>query len=325
MKNSKNFHRPSSAGQPEANLAGQTGVYQPVFQGLPVVSSRKTDRKGHFGQDTGRVSGDTWPSRDFSEKNCDFFLCAVSAPYKSLVDVSDIFYLFPLGEGKGESEVPGGGEGDGILLKIPGGGGFSGRVGAAGRQGWEGVCGEFGGGGLTIFFSGPKCPPRKDPSPLRVSISSFITSFNCRSRSWGLQLSGCRGVPKSMAPSSPIICVFLAPTCFAASFFPSFALSTPPFPRQFSSPKSPLSGTSFLLFLVQRRQPAGAGFWGRFWTGSPHRKKKENPFFWRAREGEFRPLVLRHPELSAPDHAIEVAIAIAIVVAKALNAIGCKI
>ena len=58
------------------------------------------------------------------------------------------------------------------------------------------------------------------------------------------------------------------PTFFCASFFPFFALSTPRFPRQFSSPKSPLSGTSSLLILVEKRERAMAG----------HRKK-ENPFF----------------------------------------------
>ena len=52
-------------------------------------------------------------------------------------------------------------------------------------------------------------------------------------------------------------------------------LSTPPLPRQFSSPKSPLSATSNLLFLVEKRQAARAGLWGRFWTGSPHRKKRK--------------------------------------------------
>ena len=56
--------------------------------------------------------------------------------------------------------------------------------------------------------------------------------------------------------------------------FPFFVLSTPPFPSQVSSPKSPLSGTPDLLFVVEKRQPAGAGFWGRFWMGSPHRKNK---------------------------------------------------
>ena len=66
------------------------------------------------------------------------------------MDVSDIFYFFLLGEGKGGSEAPGGGGGDGTSLKIPGGGGV--REGAGGRQAWEGVCGELGGGGLDIFF-----------------------------------------------------------------------------------------------------------------------------------------------------------------------------
>ena len=65
---------------------------------------------------------------------------------------------------------------------------------------------------------------------------------------------------------------------FCASFFPFFTLSAPPFPRQFSSPKSSLSGTSDLLFLVEKRQPPGAGFRGRFWTRSPHRKKRKIVF-----------------------------------------------
>ena len=38
------------------HTAGQTGVYRPVFQGFPVVYFRRTDRKGQFCQDTGRVS-----------------------------------------------------------------------------------------------------------------------------------------------------------------------------------------------------------------------------------------------------------------------------
>ena len=84
---------------------------------------------------------------------------------------------------------------------------------------------------------------------------------------------------------------FLAfePPFFCASFFPFFfALSTPPFPGQFSSPKSPLSGISDLLFLVEKRHdPAGVGFWGGFWTGSPPQEKKENPLFlWGAKKGE---------------------------------------
>ena len=77
--------------------------------------------------------------------------------------------------------------------------------------------------------------------------------------------------------------------------FPFFALSTPPFPRQFSSPKSPLSGTSFLLFLVEKRQPAGLGFGDGSGRGCPT-GKKGNPFFWRARKGE-KSHPSEHPEL----------------------------
>ena len=80
-----------------------------------------------------------------------------------LVDVSDIFYFFCSGRGKGESEVPGG-VGDRFFIENPrrGGGGGSGWEGPRGR---EGVCtgelgGDFWGGGVKYFFSGPKCPPR---------------------------------------------------------------------------------------------------------------------------------------------------------------------
>ena len=45
----------------------------------------------------------------------------------------------------------------GFLLKIPGGGGVSQEVGG-GRGGREGVCCEFGGGGLNIFFPGRNAP-----------------------------------------------------------------------------------------------------------------------------------------------------------------------
>ena len=86
-----------------------------------------------------------------------------------------------------------------------------------------------------------------------------------------------------------LVCTLLIYThlflCILFSFF--LALSAPPFPTQFSSPKSPLSGTSDQLFLVEKRQPARAGFWGRFWTGSPHRKKRKILFFWRAKKGEY--------------------------------------
>ena len=76
-------------------------------------------------------------------------------------------------------------------------------------------------------------------------------------------------------------------TFFCASFFPLSALSTHPCPGNFLPQKSPLSGTSDLLFLVEKRQPAGGGFWRRFWTRSPHRKKMKNLVFWRAKKGEF--------------------------------------
>ena len=68
--------------------------------------------------------------------------------YGILVDVSDIETkdVSALGEGKGESEAPGGGGGR-FLLKIPGGGGFSGRVGAGGRRAGRVVAGNVGGGG----------------------------------------------------------------------------------------------------------------------------------------------------------------------------------
>ena len=84
---------------------------------------------------------------------------------------------------------------------------------------------------------------------------------------------------------------------FVHPFFLFFTPSAPPFPTKFSSPKSPLSGTSVLLFLVKKWQPAGAGFWGRFWTGSPHRKKRNILFFWRAKKRSMFDLCLRFPDL----------------------------
>ena len=58
------------------------------------------------------------------------------------MDVSDIFYFFCSGEGKGKSEAPGRG-GVGFLIENPKGGGSPGGVGVGCR---EGVCGEFFGG-----------------------------------------------------------------------------------------------------------------------------------------------------------------------------------
>ena len=65
------------------------------------------------------------------------------------------------------------------------------------------------------------------------------------------------------------------PLFFGAFFFPF----CPVLPQAIFLPKSPLSGTSNVLLLVEKRQLAGAGFWGRFWTGSPHRKKGKSFFF----------------------------------------------
>ena len=59
--------------------------------------------------------------------------------------------------------------------------------------------------------------------------------------------------PRNCASPSP-------PPFFAHPFFPFLPCPPHPFPRQFSSQKSPLSGTSDPLFLTEKRQPLGAGF-----------------------------------------------------------------
>ena len=46
-----------------------------------------------------------------------------------------------------------GGGGDDFLLKVAGGG-VSWAGGGGGARGWEGACGELGGGGVNIFFRG---------------------------------------------------------------------------------------------------------------------------------------------------------------------------
>ena len=61
------------------------------------------------------------------------------------------------------------------------------------------------------------------------------------------------------------------PPFFFASFFPFF-WPCPPHP----SPDP--------LFLVEKRQPAKSGLWVRFWTGLPHRKKREILDIFQARE-----------------------------------------
>ena len=89
------------------------------------------------------------------------------------MDVSDIFYFFLLGEGEGESEALGG-WGIGFLLKIPGGGGEAGRGRGAGRS-----AANWGiwGGGLNVFFWGPKCPPRLPPPALKLLLDVNISEF----------------------------------------------------------------------------------------------------------------------------------------------------
>ena len=111
---------------------------------------------------------------------------------------------------------------------------------------------------------------KKIPAPIKMK-SAFPAPFPAPPNTTPKtrNLMGMEGFPAERAK----------PTFFCASFFPFFTLSAPPFPRQFSSPKSSLSGTSDLLFLVEKRQPPGAGFWGRFWTRSPHRKKRKILFF----------------------------------------------
>ena len=74
-------------------------------------------------------------------RGCTIFLISV--------DVSDIFYFFCSGERKGVGATGR----VGSLLKIPGGEGVS-QEGGPGRGGREGVCREFAGGGLNIFFRG---------------------------------------------------------------------------------------------------------------------------------------------------------------------------
>ena len=62
--------------------------------------------------------------------------------------------------------------------------------------------------------------------------------------------------------ASSDFCRSLLTPLFCASLSVFFSLSTPPLPRQFSSPK-PLSGTSDPFFLVEKREPSAAWVLGR--------------------------------------------------------------
>ena len=83
------------------------------------------------------------------------------------------------------------------------------------------------------------------------------------------------------------------PTFFLCILFSFFCSVRPTLPRAIFFPKIPSFWTSDLLFLVEKWQLAGAGFWGRFWTGSPHRKKRKILFFWRAKKGGWHKTVSR--------------------------------
>ena len=88
-----------------------------------------------------------------------------------LLDVSDIFYFFPLGGGEGSPGRQGGG-GSVSVLKSPGGGGVSQkRRGGPGRV----SAGNLWGGGAKYFFSGPKCPPSKSQLSTSFANHSIYT------------------------------------------------------------------------------------------------------------------------------------------------------
>ena len=74
-------------------------------------------------------------------------------------------------------------------------------------------------------------------------------------------------------------CANLQTHFFLRIHFSFFRPVHPTLPQAIFFPKIPLSGTANLLFLVEKRQPAKAGFWGRFWTRSPHRKKGKSFLF----------------------------------------------
>ena len=89
------------------------------------------------------VRFETYPKVHWETKGC-------------LVDVSDIFIFFCLGEGKGESEAPGGWGGGFFNVKSQEGGGSPEWVGA----GPGGCLRAIWGGGLNIFFFGAEIPQR---------------------------------------------------------------------------------------------------------------------------------------------------------------------
>ena len=80
------------------------------------------------------------------------------SPPKILGGRFGYFFFFLLGGGEGGVGGARRGVGFGFLAKITGGG--SPRREEGGLRGWEVVCGEFGGGGLNIFFLGAEMPTK---------------------------------------------------------------------------------------------------------------------------------------------------------------------
>ena len=110
-----------------------------------------------------------------------------------LVDISDIFYFFCSGEGKGVRGARKGVRGVGFLLKITGGGARREGEGGGGPRGWEGVCGELEGGGAKYFFPGPKFPP---------SLSWYEKWFEKREKGSEKRSETC---PKTLKDISPAL------------------------------------------------------------------------------------------------------------------------
>ena len=75
------------------------------------------------------------------------------------MDVSDIFYFFRLGEGKGESEAPGWGRGSVFFIENPRRGVLPGKGGGRGEAAGRVSVGNWVVGGAKYFFSALKFPP----------------------------------------------------------------------------------------------------------------------------------------------------------------------
>ena len=75
-----------------------------------------------------------------------------------LVDVSEIFYFFCSGEGKGESEAPGRGGGSVFFMDNPRRGALP--NGGGGRGAGRVFAGNLGGGGAKYFFLRAVIPTR---------------------------------------------------------------------------------------------------------------------------------------------------------------------